>query len=594
EFGGGVWTERSNASGVSGNAVSGTITTSNPVTADDYVFTIGVSGVTATITDVSSVTICNNGEVATIPVSLTGVAPWTLTYRTTGTPTRTFVQSGISSSNYNIQLTGNDIGGTGTFSFSLISVVDGNNTTGTCSNTTKQITVKTTYIPSIIGPTTVGSGETRSYTTTSHTGSTYQWTWQGASGGTIQSPTANTTNIIFGTTGTYTLRVTETYNGCSAYDDRIIVVQNVPAPNITPTTANVCQNAIVNYSTPAVTGHEYYWTVTGGSCSNCNVWTTSNTITVTWTTPGSGSVSVIESTDGTHSVTGTDTKSFNISSSINAYSATAVSSTICEGASTNIQLSGSQVGVTYQLRNNADNSLIGPSIPGTGSTLSFPTGILATSTTFNVFAYNSGCQLQMSGTPTVTVQPRPTITLASGIATACAGVTNVPLAYTAITQSPNLYSIDFDATANAAGISDVINQTLPASPISITVPISITPGTYNGVLTVSNTTCNSINYAIQVIIHSNPSGTLTSSDADNTICSGDNVTFTATGGNNYHFYINGNSVQNGASSTYSTNTLNNGDVISVVVTNSNGCSTAYPGITITVHPIPSINPVTHN
>ncbi|MCX7987524.1 MAG: hypothetical protein N2662_11360, partial [Bacteroidales bacterium] len=204
EFGGGVWTERSNASGVSGNAVSGTITTSNPVTADDYVFTIGVSGVTATITDVSSVTICNNGEVATIPVSLTGVAPWTLTYRTTGTPTRTFVQSGISSSNYNIQLTGNDIGGTGTFSFSLISVVDGNNTTGTCSNTTKQITVKTTYIPSIIGPTPVGSGETRSYTTTSHTGSTYQWTWQGASGGTIQSPTANTTNIIFGTTGTYT------------------------------------------------------------------------------------------------------------------------------------------------------------------------------------------------------------------------------------------------------------------------------------------------------------------------------------------------------------------------------------------------------
>jgi len=594
EYGSGVWTERSNASGVSGNAVSGTITTNTPVTADDYVFTIGVSGVTATITDATSVEICNNGEVASIPVSLTGTAPWTLTYRTTGTPTHTYVQSGISSNNYTIQLTGYDIGGTGNFVFSLISVVDGNNMSGVCSNTTKQITVKTTYIPVISGPSTVGSGETRSYSTPNHTGSTYLWSWQGASGGTIQSPNANATNIVFGAAGTYTLRVTETYNGCSAYTDQVIVVQNVPAPDITPSTANVCQNDIVNYSTAAVTGHEYFWTVTGGSCTGCGVWTTSNTISVTWTTPGTGSVSVIESTDGSHSVTGTDSKSYNVSASINSYAVSAASATICENSSTNILLSGSQVGVTYQLRNNADNSSVGPSVPGTGGALSFPTGTLTATTTYNILAYNSGCQLQMTGTPTVTVQPLPTITLSTGVAEVCYGNTSAPLAYTATTQSPTHYSIDFDAAANAAGINDVSNQSLSPSPIVIAVPNNIAPNTYNGTLTVSNALCVSGNYAIQVVVHNIPSGSLTSSDPDNEICAGDNVTFTATGGVNYHFYLNSSSVQNGAPNTYSTTTLSNGDTVTVVVTDANGCSANYPGITITVHPVPSVNPVTHN
>ncbi|MGC8825149.1 MAG: hypothetical protein ACP5PZ_11255 [Bacteroidales bacterium] len=594
EYGSSMWTERSNAAGVSGNAVSGTITTNTPVTADDYVFTIGVSGVTATITDVTSVDICNNGEVATIPVSLTGVAPWTLTYRTLGTPTHTYTQSGINSSSYTIQLTGMDIGGTGTFTFSLLSVTDGNSMSGVVSNNTKQITVKQTYIPVMAGPTTVGSGETRSYSTTNHTGSTYQWTWQGASGGTIQTPNANATNIVFGSAGTYTLRITETYNGCSAYDEEVIVVQNVPAPNITPTTANVCQNDVVNYSTAAVAGHEYLWTVSGGSCSNCGVWTTSNSITVTWTTPGSGSVSVIESTDNTHSVTGSDNKNYNVSAAINSYTVTAAASNICQGGSTNIQLSGSQVGVTYQLRNNADNSPIGPSVAGTGGAILFPTGTLSTSTTYNVLAYNSGCQLQMSGTPTVNVQPLPTITLTTGTATACSGSTTAPLAYSATTQSPTQYSIDFDAAANAAGINDVVNQTLTASPISITIPNNISPNTYNGTLTVANALCTSVSYSIQVIVYANPSGSLTSSDLDNEICAGDNVTFTATGGVNYHFYLNGVSVQNGSANTYSTTSLSNGDEVTVVVTDGNGCSSSYPGITTTVHPVPSVNPVMHN
>ncbi len=69
--------------------------------------------------------------------------------------------------------------------------------------------------------------------------------------------------------------------------------------------------------------------------------------------------------------------------------------------------------------------------------------------------------------------------------------------------------------------------------------------------------------------------TLTSSDADNIICAGQSVTFTATGGTNYEFKINGITVQNSATATYTTTTLASGDVVSVVVTSGATITTVY-------------------
>jgi hypothetical protein len=99
------WSER----GQTVNASASTVATTNRVTTNDYVFTLGLSGVTATISDFTQVDVCNNGSVASIPVTLTGTAPWTLSYRVTGSATRNFTQTGISSPNYVIQLTGADL-----------------------------------------------------------------------------------------------------------------------------------------------------------------------------------------------------------------------------------------------------------------------------------------------------------------------------------------------------------------------------------------------------------------------------------------------------------------------------------------------------
>lgn len=80
--------------------------------------------------------------------------------------------------------------------------------------------------------------------------------------------------------------------------------------------------------------------------------------------------------------------------------------------------------------------------------------------------------------------------------------------------------------------------------------------------------------------------TLSSSDADNSFCSGTSVTFTAGGGSNYNFRVNGTSVQSSGSTTYTTSTLTNGSIVDVVVTGTGGTSVTSSGITNTVLDLP--------
>jgi hypothetical protein len=88
---------------------------------------------------------------------------------------------------------------------------------------------------------------------------------------------------------------------------------------------------------------------------------------------------------------------------------TAQNSPICSGNGTNIQVASSQNGVNYQLRDNADNSLVGSAVGGNGGTINLPTGVLNSTTTYNVLATNAttNCSVQMTGTITVTVNPTP-------------------------------------------------------------------------------------------------------------------------------------------------------------------------------------------
>src|SRR5690606_23014026 len=101
----------------------------------------------------------------------------------------------------------------------------------------------------------------------------------------------------------------------------------------------------------------------------------------------------------------------------------------------------------------------------------------------------------------------------------CVGTTSANLGYSATTGTPNQYSIDFNAAAQAQGFVDVVNAALPATPIVITVPGAAAPGTYTGTLTVRNnaTGCVSATQPVSVTILPSPTITL---GANPSVCVG--------------------------------------------------------------------------
>ena len=185
--------------------------------------------------------------------------------------------------------------------------------------------------------------------------------------------------------------------------------------------------------------------------------------------------------------------------------------------------------------------------------------------------------------------PAPTITTAATLAVCqSAAVQTTTMAYTATANSPTSYSIDW-ATLTDQGSTVFPFVAGAGSVTGISVPAGTTTGTYTGTMTVAN--ANGCTAAIPITLRVNalPTAGLSSNDADNAFCTGTSVTFTATGGTNYNFRVAGLSVQNGASATYTTTSLTNGQVVDVIVTNATNCTATSAGITNVVNSGPAIS-----
>lgn len=165
---------------------------------------------------------------------------------------------------------------------------------------------------------------------------------------------------------------------------------------------------------------------------------------------------------------------------------------------------GSTAGLTYSYWTDA------------AATLAYATPATAAAGTYYIKgATASGCfDIQPV---VVTVNPTPTITLDDPNVQLCQGGTSVDLIYTAVTGTPDLYSINFDGTAELQGFTDVSDVALGASPISITVPGAALNGTYNANLTVTSSgpSCISIVYPITVTVNPIP----TANNQTGNVCS---------------------------------------------------------------------------
>jgi hypothetical protein len=103
----------------------------------------------------------------------------------------------------------------------------------------------------------------------------------------------------------------------------------------------------------------------------------------------------------------------------------------------------------------------------------------------------------------------PAIALDNDRITTYSGVTTVQFPYNSTVNDPDLYSVDFDAIANAAGLIDVTNASITLSQISVSIPNGLAPGTYNAVLNVKigSTGAISIDYPITIELLTNFSTT---------------------------------------------------------------------------------------
>lgn len=131
----------------------------------------------------------------------------------------------------------------------------------------------------------------------------------------------------------------------------------------------------------------------------------------------------------------------------------ASSANVCNNTGTNIEIPNSEVGVDYQLRNDAGNIAVGAVVAGNGSTINLPTGNLTGTTTFNVLATNTSttCFVELSTLITITVYTN----LSGGSfiytnATSCAG-NNGTLTVSGVSGGSGSFSYSINSTNGTDG-----------------------------------------------------------------------------------------------------------------------------------------------
>jgi len=173
------------------------------------------------------------------------------------------------------------------------------------------------------------------------------------------------------------------------------------------------------------------------------------------------------------------------------------------------------------------------------------------------------------------VSPLPAITTSGTIDALCYNTEaqNATLVYSATTNAPDSYSIDWDATANAAGLADQGNTTFTflsgGGDLNTIVITASTPvGTYNGTLTTRNAYQCTKMQTVTVTVNALPSAP--SAPDPQTVCSGKTVadlSATPPSGSVVKWYT----AESGGTALSETNALTSGIYYAESVTSSGNC-----------------------
>lgn len=442
------------------------------------------------------------------------------------------------------------------------------------------VTVNPRPVPTISGPNSCCHYSTENTYTTESGKSNYVWTV--SSGGVITAGVGaniHTAKVTWNSTGAQWVKVNyDNQYVCSAvnptkYD---VTVNPLPSPNITgPSSA--CVNSMNNTYTTEATGSGYQWSVSSGGTITSGLNT--NSITVTWNTPGSKTVSVNYS--NTYTCTAASPTNYSVTVHPLPTPGIVGPTSVCRGA----------IAVTYATEQNMTNY-----------TWSVPTGgtITGGSTTFQITVnWNSvgshtvsvnyitlnGCTAATPSVKAITVNELPSPTI-NGLAFVCAGTTGVNYSTEPGMTNYN-WLVPTGGTITAGSGTNEISVTWNTAG-SHTVSVNYTDPNL----------CSATTPTVKsVLVHSLPNATIS---GNNTVCQNTpslSILFTGSNGSSpytFTYTINAGSAQTistqPGSSTVSVNASTASPGIFIYnlasVSDGNGCSQAISGQTATI----TINP----
>lgn len=333
---------------------------------------------------------------------------------------------------------------------------------------------------------------------------------------------ATTPVVVVSPPSTTDYTVIGTDNGCPSLPVSITVsVSASPTVTITATSTSICPGQTTTLT--ASGANSYQWS--GGSTATTSVITDSPVATTTYVVTGTiGGCSAQDSIVVQVAPAPTATITGNLN--------------ICAGETTTLTATG---GTTYQWSGGSSATtsviIVGP----------------ATSTTYSVIPSNGSC----SGNPvavTVSVTPIPTATINPSTIVICPG------------QSATLTAsggTSYQWSGGSTDTSSVIVVSPDAASTNYTVTVSDGGCSANAVATVS------------------VSPTITITPAVASICSGQSVTITASGGNSYQW-------SGGSTATTSVITVTPANTSTYVVSVTSGSCSAADSVTIHVTPSPTV------
>jgi hypothetical protein len=470
---------------------------------------------------------------------------WTLPSGWSGTSTTNIITISAGTSSGNISVTANNSCGSSTISTSSITVNSAPAQPGT-----------------IAGATSACNNSTQTFSISAVSGAT-GYTWTVPSGATINSGQGTTSiNATMGTSsGNVSVTASNSCGTSAARAMSITITTSVtPSVSISITSGSnpSCSgNSITFTASPSNggTSPQYQWKINGNNAGSNSATFSSSTIN-----NNDQITCVLTSNDACASTTTatSNTITVNVVGVPSQPSTISGSTTVCSGASNTYSVSTVSGVTSYTWTLPSGWS-------GTSTTNSITASAGTSSGNITVTANNScGSSTSQSLAVTSNSVVTPSVSI-SGNNTICGGI-----------------SVTFVATANNGGTSPSYQWKVNGSNVGSNSPAYVNSSlTNNDVVTcilTSSETCVTSSTATSNSITMNVTTPLTVSvsiSGNTTICSGTSVTFVATANNGgtspiYQWKVNGSNVGSN-SPAYATNSLQNGDVVSCVLTSSETC-----------------------